>query len=168
MGIKIAGQIEKVNGKELSYHEFVERYMEKNQPVVLTGLMDDWRACRDWVTDNDQPNLQFFATHFGKSKVQVADCGTREFTDQKRLEMTVAEFVEQWLGDPMQEHGNASSHSAMSKMSLYLKDWHFVKAPGLLFMLMFLGRIAGQPMCAAKNGGFSCLLLKVILCLTGI
>lgn len=41
--------------------------------------------------------------------------------------MTVAEFVEQWLGDPMQEHGNASSHSAMSKMSLYLKDWHFVK-----------------------------------------
>lgn len=127
MGIKIAGQIEKVNGKELSYHEFVERYMEKNQPVVLTGLMDDWRACRDWVTDNDQPNLQFFATHFGKSKVQVADCGTREFTDQKRLEMTVAEFVEQWLGDPMQEHGNASSHSAMSKMSLYLKDWHFVK-----------------------------------------
>lgn len=71
MGIKIAGQIEKVNGKELSYHEFVERYMEKNQPVVLTGLMDDWRACRDWVTDNGQPNLQFFATHFGKSKVQV-------------------------------------------------------------------------------------------------
>lgn len=71
MGIKIGGQIEKVNGKELSYHEFVERYMEKNQPVVLTGLMDDWRACRDWVTDNGQPNLQFFATHFGKSKVQV-------------------------------------------------------------------------------------------------
>lgn len=43
-----------------------------------------------------------------------------------------------------------------------------MQAPGLLFMLMFLGRIAGQPMCAAKNGGFSCLLLKVILCLTGM
>lgn len=71
MGVEIAGQIEKVNGKELSYSEFVERYMEKNQPVVLTGLMDDWRACRDWVTDNGQPNLQFFATHFGKSTVQV-------------------------------------------------------------------------------------------------
>ncbi|KAM0978562.1 hypothetical protein ACFX15_013978 [Malus domestica] len=24
----------------------------------------------DWVTDNGQPNLQFFATHLGKSKVQ--------------------------------------------------------------------------------------------------
>ncbi|KAM1295419.1 hypothetical protein ACFX2H_015228 [Malus domestica] len=127
MGIQIGGQIEKVSGKKMGYNEFVERYMEKNQPVVLTGLMDDWRACRDWVTDDGQPNLQFFATHFGKSKVQVADCGTREFTDQKRMEMTVADFVEQWLGDPIQEHSNASSHEAMSKELLYLKDWHFVK-----------------------------------------
>lgn len=74
MGIQIGGQIEKVSGKKVGYNEFVERYMEKNQPVVLTGLMDDWRACRDWVTDNGQPNLQFFATHFGKSKVQVLNC----------------------------------------------------------------------------------------------
>lgn len=71
MGIEIGGKIEKVNGKELSYSEFVERYMEKNQPVVLTGLMDDWRAVRDWVIRNGQPNLQFFSSHFGSSKVQV-------------------------------------------------------------------------------------------------
>lgn len=72
MGIRIGGgQIEKLNWKELSYSEFVEKYMAKNQPVVLTGLMDDWRACKDWVTENGQPNLQFFSTHFGKSKVQV-------------------------------------------------------------------------------------------------
>lgn len=71
MGIKIGGEIERVNGKEVSYSEFVERYMEKNQPVVLTGLMEDWRACRDWVQDDGKPNLQFFATYFGKSKVQV-------------------------------------------------------------------------------------------------
>lgn len=71
MGIKIEGKIEKVNAKELSYNEFVERYMEKNQPVVLTGLMDDWRACREWVTSNARPNLQFFSSNFGSSKVQV-------------------------------------------------------------------------------------------------
>ncbi|KAL5146254.1 JmjC domain-containing protein 4 [Glycine soja] len=62
-------------GKELSYSEFVERYMEKNQPVVLTGLMGlmdplHWRASTDWVTHNSQPNFQFFSTHFGASKVQ--------------------------------------------------------------------------------------------------
>lgn len=71
MGIRIGGHIEKVNGKEVSYSQFVQKYMEKNQPVVLTGLMDDWKACEDWVCDNGKPNLQFFSTHFGKSRVQV-------------------------------------------------------------------------------------------------
>ncbi|EEF51959.1 2-oxoglutarate and iron-dependent oxygenase JMJD4 isoform X3 [Ricinus communis] len=121
MGIEIGGRIEKVNGKELSYDEFVERYLSKNQPVVLTGLMDNWRACKDWVTDDGYPNLQFFSTHFGKSRVQVADCGTREFTDQKRVEMTVSEFIDHWI------EYNASNHESNSKSLLYLKDWHFVK-----------------------------------------
>jgi hypothetical protein len=71
MGIEIGGHIEKVNGKEVSYSEFVQKYLEKNQPVVLTDLMDDWKACKDWVFDNGKPNLQFFSTHFGISRVQV-------------------------------------------------------------------------------------------------
>ncbi|GAY47341.1 hypothetical protein CUMW_103860 [Citrus unshiu] len=128
MGIRIGGgQIEKLNGKELSYSEFVEKYMAKNQPVVLTGLMDDWRACKDWVTENGQPNLQFFSTHFGKSKVQVADCGIREFTDQKRVEMSLSEFVKNWLENSIMENSNASTNEANDKSVLYLKDWHFAK-----------------------------------------
>jgi hypothetical protein len=43
----------------------------------------------------------------------------------------------------------------------------FIQALGLLFMLMFSGHIAGQQMYVEKNGGFFCLLLKVISCLTG-
>ncbi|KAK7835162.1 jmjc domain-containing protein 4 [Quercus suber] len=127
MGIRIGGQIEKVNGKELNYSEFVERYMEKNQPVVLTGLMDDWKACKDWVFDNGKPNLHFFSTHFGNSRVQVADCGTREFTDQKRVEMSVSEFVDHWLENSVQEHCRASKDHSNGHPVLYLKDWHFVK-----------------------------------------
>lgn len=73
ININIKGQVEKVNGKELSYSDFVERYMKNNQPVVLTGLMDHhWRASTDWITPHGQPNLQFFSTHFGASKVQVS------------------------------------------------------------------------------------------------
>ncbi|KAK4257042.1 hypothetical protein QN277_006686 [Acacia crassicarpa] len=127
MDINKGGQVEKVNGKELTYGEFVNRYMEKNCPVVLTGLMDDWRACKDWVTVNGQPNLQFFSSHFGSSKVQVADCGTREFTDQKREEMRVSDFISRWLeGSPVQpntENHDSNGHGSV----LYLKDWHFVK-----------------------------------------
>ncbi|XP_060967962.1 arginine-specific demethylase JMJ20 isoform X1 [Cannabis sativa] len=128
MGIKIEGKIEKVNGLELSYDDFVKRYMEKNQPVVLTGLTDQWRACTDWVTSNGKPNLQFFATHFPKSTVQVADCGTREFTDQKRVQMSVSKFVDQWVQGSVQEEGsNASTKDVRDKPLLYLKDWHLVK-----------------------------------------
>ncbi|XVF09343.1 hypothetical protein REPUB_Repub07fG0084200 [Reevesia pubescens] len=119
--LKIGGQIEKVNGRELSCTEFAERYLSQNQPVVLTGLMDDWRASKDWVSLNAQPNLSFFSTHFGKSKVQVADCGTMEFTDQKRIEMSVLEFVNHWLQD------SRDNLDGNGKSVLYLKDWHFVK-----------------------------------------
>ncbi|KAA0057839.1 jmjC domain-containing protein 4 isoform X1 [Cucumis melo var. makuwa] len=127
MGIEICGEIDKVNGKGLSYKEFVERYMEKNKPVVLTGLMDDWKACSDWVDENGQPNLSFFSTHFGKSRVQVADCGTREFTDQKRVEMSVSEFIDQWCKEPIPENGLGSNNGLTDESVLYLKDWHFVK-----------------------------------------
>lgn len=51
--------------------------------------------------------------------LKVADCGTQELTDQKRIEMTVSEFVERWIQDSIQEGDKESV--------LYLKDWHFVK-----------------------------------------
>ncbi|RDY14654.1 JmjC domain-containing protein 4, partial [Mucuna pruriens] len=133
MGVNIKGQIERVNGKELSYSEFVERYMKKNQPVVLTGLMDPhhWRAFTDWVTLQGQPNFHFFSTHFGDSKVQVADCDTREFTDQKREEMLISEFIERCLqleetsSVKCNNENRASNGPSVSVP--YLKDWHFVK-----------------------------------------
>ena len=68
MGLNSVGTAEKVNGNELSYTNFVEKYFAKNKPVVLTGLMDD---CRDWVFDDGKPNLQFISSTFGNSKVQV-------------------------------------------------------------------------------------------------
>lgn len=126
MGLRIEGEIERVNGKELSYELFVENYLKKNKPVVLTGLMDDWRACRDWIKEDGQPNLQFFSTHFGKSIVQVADCCTREFTDQKILEMPVSEFIDHWLRIYTGNCGSDVNCNNCQSL-LYLKDWHFVK-----------------------------------------
>ncbi|KAG8378810.1 hypothetical protein BUALT_Bualt07G0023600 [Buddleja alternifolia] len=122
MGVKIGGTVEKVNGKELSYTDFVENYLTRNQPVILTGLTDDWRACKDWVSDDGKPNLRYFSDHFGGSTVQVADCGTKEFTDQKRLEMSVSEFIDRWMEVSGSDNGGDDCDSL-----LYLKDWHFVK-----------------------------------------
>lgn len=70
--MKIVGQIPRVNGSELSYAEFREKYMMRNEPVILTGLMDGWRACTDWVSQDGRPNLSFFSQHCGNSLVQVS------------------------------------------------------------------------------------------------
>jgi hypothetical protein len=61
--------------------------------------------------------------------VQVADCSSREFTDQKRLEMSMQEFVDRWVGNSEDHDGSL----------LYLKDWHFVKVGCYtLFVLAFV------------------------------
>nr|GEV55461.1 JmjC domain-containing protein 4 [Tanacetum cinerariifolium] len=50
-----------------------------------------------------------------------------EFTDQKRLNMSVAEFIDQWVELSSVEHGNSLTDECKGKTLLYLKDWHFVK-----------------------------------------
>uniref|UniRef100_A0A0E0JJW8 JmjC domain-containing protein n=1 Tax=Oryza punctata TaxID=4537 RepID=A0A0E0JJW8_ORYPU len=54
-----------------------------------------------------------------KSAPDVADCSSREFSDQKRLEMSMREFVDHWVGN--------SSNGDSDGSLLYLKDWHFMK-----------------------------------------
>ncbi|XP_015947196.2 arginine-specific demethylase JMJ20, partial [Arachis duranensis] len=124
MNIK-KGEIEKVNWKNLSYSEFVERFMQKNKPLLLNGFSEhhNWRASVDWVTPLGHPNFQFFSTNFGDSKVQVADCDKREFTDQKREEMLVSEFI----GRCLQDVEGSAVQCSNSHSVPYLKDWHFVK-----------------------------------------
>jgi Cupin-like domain len=43
---------------------FLSRYLKKNQPVIVTDAMGEWRALKVWTPD-------FFATHFGSERVQV-------------------------------------------------------------------------------------------------
>ncbi|KAM0945820.1 putative transcription factor & chromatin remodeling &Metalloenzymes JmjC family [Dioscorea sansibarensis] len=125
--LRIGGNVERVDGRELTYKDFVERYMRPNLPVVLTGLMDGWSSCVDWVTPDGLPSLPFFSSNFGQSIVQVADCGTKEFTDQKRTEMTVKEYIDHWLGIADENCVSCLDSNKNSCSLLYLKDWHFVK-----------------------------------------
>jgi len=127
MTIKVSGKIRRIDGRQISYGEFRDKYMKTNEPILLTGLMDDWRACRDWVSPDGQPNLSFFSLNFAKSRVQVADCDRKEFTDQKRLGMTVAEYIEYWRDLNGRFYDADCDGNRNNSSSLYLKDWHFVK-----------------------------------------
>ncbi|WOK92577.1 jmjC domain-containing protein 4 isoform X1 [Canna indica] len=65
-------------------------------------------------------------TQGGSSRVEVADCSKREFTDQKRQEMSVAEFISYWLKLSSEKDGSVLCNNENESL-LYLKDWHFVK-----------------------------------------
>lgn len=74
--VKVVGQVERVDGRSLTYAEFVNRFMKPNLPVVLTGLTSSWRSCEDWtlpdLNNGRRPNLEFFAQSFPSPLVQVA------------------------------------------------------------------------------------------------
>ncbi|GJN18684.1 hypothetical protein PR202_gb05872 [Eleusine coracana subsp. coracana] len=119
--VKVVGQVERVDGRSLTYAEFVDRFMEPNRPVVLTGLTGSWRSSEEWTlpdpADCGRPNVGFFARNFPSPLVPVADCSSREFTDQKRLEMSIPEFIDHWIRNTEDRDSSL----------LYLKHWHFVK-----------------------------------------
>ncbi|KAJ4967014.1 hypothetical protein NE237_018863 [Protea cynaroides] len=52
-------------------------------------------------------------------QLQVADCGRREFTDQKRVEMSVSDFISHWLELFSKDCTYASGNG---HTLLYLKD----------------------------------------------
>ncbi|KAL6007092.1 hypothetical protein ACLOJK_032588 [Asimina triloba] len=139
MGLKIGGRVERIDGRQLSYHEFVEKFLQKNQPALITGLMDGWRASKEWVTEDGAPNLSFFSTHFGKSIVQVlllplsfpilqfiaAVKSTSLLYFPKQEAMSLSRSTFSLAGCELCAD---SSHDDKGPGSLlYLKDWHFVK-----------------------------------------
>jgi hypothetical protein len=104
----------------MSFDEFFREFMFQNIPVIVTGLTNNWNASKDWVirssgTQNcaQTPNLDFLLQHFGESSVQVAKCDTQEYTDQKRIKMTLEEYIKYWKSLP-------STDNAASNL-LYLK-----------------------------------------------
>ncbi|GJP53964.1 hypothetical protein CLOM_g13074 [Closterium sp. NIES-68] len=98
--------------------------MHPGNPVLIRGVADTWRAFREWRRADGGPNLSLFRDAFGDSRVQVAACGEQQFTDQRRVAMSVREFVAQWAratGGPTGGGTGASEGEAL----YYLKDWHF-------------------------------------------
>ncbi|KAL7568738.1 hypothetical protein ACA910_021731 [Epithemia clementina (nom. ined.)] len=111
--------IPRMHCRDLSYDRFTGQFMYPNLPVLIQGLTDDWRACREWVTvaknednDNDNkegtdnklpryiPNLNYLAQEFGSDSVSV-QMQTHKGLGPTRPtpcdDMTVQEYVDWWM-----------------------------------------------------------------------
>ncbi|KAJ2551845.1 hypothetical protein EV175_003538 [Coemansia sp. RSA 1933] len=99
---------------EISVAEFAQTYLHGNQPVVLgSSFTKHWRARREWVERDGKPNFARLRELYGTATVQVADCDTPYFNDQKRTEMPMAEFLDSW--------------QSASGGKLYCKDFHLAQ-----------------------------------------
>ncbi|KAI0954172.1 hypothetical protein AcV7_007480 [Taiwanofungus camphoratus] len=118
-----------------TYQDFFRSYLLPNRPVILgPSLVATWPAFREWLVHfvtpstaatasppepgspsdhNVQIDWDYLIERYGNCQVTVADCDTRDFTDQKRETMAFHEVVALWRS------GLGSS--------LYIKDWHLTR-----------------------------------------
>ncbi|KAF9811518.1 hypothetical protein IEO21_06569 [Rhodonia placenta] len=102
-----------------SYSQFFQNYLLPNKPVLIgPRLVSSWPAYHAWAShadpDNPQIDWDYLSDVYGEYEVMVADCATREFSDQKRETMRFRDLVALWKAG----HGGA----------LYAKDWHLARA----------------------------------------
>lgn len=101
--------VDRREARSLSYEEFWRDFMERNEPVVISGITDGWKAASEWVevprSDGNasartalqkSPALAALEASFGDEKVCVAFCGEKHFSDQRREEVRLAEFIQEW------------------------------------------------------------------------
>ncbi|KAL0019101.1 hypothetical protein WJX77_004127 [Trebouxia sp. C0004] len=81
---------------DLSYEQFVQRFMQPNLPVVIQGLTCDWQASKDWVTAANGVNIDFIAHHFGQAQVLVSNTTRLNGGCAPRLDMTDWHFANEY------------------------------------------------------------------------
>ena len=97
-----------------SYAEFLNDYLLPNKPVIIgPSLVSSWAALTRWVNADGTINWDYLKTAYGPCEVTVADCSTRDFSDQKREKMLFRDVVSLW--------------QAGQGQSLYVKDWHLAR-----------------------------------------
>jgi hypothetical protein len=106
---------------EISYQEFFESFIMKNVPCLLRieGLTKNWQSLSDWIDpETEKSSLKSIGEILPPNlKVPVADCDSKYFNSQEKIEMTLHEYIKYW--DSLSEDSNCD------KRCLYLKDWHF-------------------------------------------
>jgi hypothetical protein len=76
----------------ISKQEFLEQYYATNTPVILTGMMQDWKAMASWCPD-------YFKQHYGTVEVEIqsgrsSDPNYEINSNQYKQKTTLGEYVD--------------------------------------------------------------------------
>lgn len=106
--------------EEMSYQEFYETFLVQNIPCLLTDkrLTDEWQSLADWACESGKKcQVDFFLNILAPDiLVPVADCDSKYFNAQEKIEMTLEEYLSYW---------QTRIEDDKERSCLYLKDWHF-------------------------------------------
>ncbi|KAL6765151.1 hypothetical protein V8C86DRAFT_3128302 [Haematococcus lacustris] len=88
--------VPEVDAAQLSYSQFVERFLAPNLPVLLKGAASHWRSSSEWVDPCGQPDLQALLAAAGPSAtVSVTDCW-QPGSEPQCLTCSLAQYAAWW------------------------------------------------------------------------
>lgn len=117
--------IDRVCCRDLSYKDFLSRFMLPNRPVIIQGLPETWGSKVKWTkmkNGGEEPNLDYLREHFGDDIAPVHVQHQQGFTTVRpeKREESVSEYASWWHNHEENNEADVPLH--------YLKDWKFVAA----------------------------------------
>ena len=140
------------DNKCLSYQHFVRHHLIKNEPAIIknvvysNGTDKNWKIYDKWIKQEEKcVDYKFLENKYGDKVVNVAYCGDKSYSDQKRESMKLKNYLkylqndinkndddenyqqlEKWLNN-MKQYKLSSFDPLWTNSILYCKDWHIVR-----------------------------------------
>jgi hypothetical protein len=152
--------IDLVDAHDLTHHDFCQKYMYKNLPVIIRGLAATWPCFRNWTQKDSKnltvPNISYLKEQFGGDVVSVHQqlspgfCCPQQRPDvSESYEMTLSDYAEWWT-----RYLNDNTGQPL----LYLKDWKFALLHPCYDAYSCPTLFQDDWLNEAKNGMYRCVL----------
>jgi hypothetical protein len=120
-GSGVSNVVPRISAQSLTVGEFYDRFMIPNRPVIITGVLADSKAAKDWIDASGAINAEFFSERFGETEITVHNCSRKVMGRMKTKSMTIADYMQTW---------NCKQKQKEQSNLFYLKDWCFCATIG--------------------------------------
>lgn len=105
------------NSSSLTYNQFFEKYLSRNQACLIRNVSNHWDSSRFWVKSGS-PDFCYLSSKYGDRNVSVQECKREDDYLQKRKpDWKFGEYMKYW------EETISNGYPSDTPL-YYLKDWH--------------------------------------------
>lgn len=103
-----------VINEEISYNEFFQNYLIKNQACIIKNVAKNWNSYNEWIDKDGNICFDYMLTKYGNLDVTIYNCEEKYYNSQTTDNWKFKDYVNYWR--------NINNND--KKDLLYLKDWH--------------------------------------------